>query len=149
MPKRIRLYEVTVDRGDRSPTSVLYSATTASKARMEAWRDFSDCWDVSFRDFLKVARVRVSPEPAPEGCYAYVRKTYGLKVEVGDRIVLKNEGEISGLEGEVVYPGPATAHVHVVLDYAVTVHPYSVDVLARASAPAPPAAHAELEEIPF
>lgn len=44
-----------------------YAAASAGKARAQAWRDYSSCWDVTFGDFLKVSRVYRSDPPARFG----------------------------------------------------------------------------------
>lgn len=49
----LRAYDVTV-RGQ----SHIYFAATAARARADAWRDYSECRDVSFGDFLKASSIR-------------------------------------------------------------------------------------------
>lgn len=129
---RFRLFEVTVDMCGRDVPAT-YSALTASKAMYQAFLDYSECWQCTFQAFLKIAKVRsINPSHVPDG-YDYVRRAYGLNPRIGQRCRLKDEGESSGLVGEIVHPGStSTAHVHVVLDgrdYAVCVHPSSVELL--------------------
>ncbi len=133
----IRMYEVTVD----GFPPVTYSAMSPAKARAEAWRNFSSAYDctrrLTFKDFLKISKVRRCGPPANDG-YDYVRRNYGINPKIGDRVRLINEGTISGMEGEVVYPDISTAHVHVVIDgrdHAVCVHPMNVEFIAEALKP--------------
>jgi hypothetical protein len=55
----IRTYEITVTGFGAS----LYSARSASKARAACWRNYHECYDVSFRDFLKSSSIRCVPHP--------------------------------------------------------------------------------------
>jgi hypothetical protein len=108
-----------------------YSAKSPAAARAAAWRDFTSAWDCTFKDFLRISRVRACPVPADDG-YAYVRRNYGVDPKVGARCRLVNEGPSTGLEGEVVYPGPSTAHVHVRLDgrdHNSIVHPSNIQFI--------------------
>jgi hypothetical protein len=57
----VRVYEVRVD--DFPPSR--YSARSRSKARYQAWLDFSDTWGGSFKDFARMTRVRLSADPTP------------------------------------------------------------------------------------
>jgi hypothetical protein len=132
MADRWRCYEVTVEG---FPSFVL-PAPSRSKAMAESWRRYNDGPDISFRDFLKVARARLVPTPRDDG-YEYVRRVYGVNPRIGQRVRLQHEGPSSGLEGVVVYPGPSTAYVKVVLDgrdFPVNVHPDNVELLERADA---------------
>ena len=129
-----RTYAVTVD-GFEQPMTV--SARSAGAARYDAWLSVSESWcDLSFRDFLGMVKVRSCPTPSREyDGYGYVRRAYSVDPTIGQRVRLKNEGPSSGLEGVVVYPGPSTAHVHVVIDgrdHAVSVHPLNVELLELA-----------------
>lgn len=122
---RMRTYSVTVE----GFPSVVYSARSPAKARSKAWQHYSSAFDCSFKNFLRISRVRSCGVPADDG-YAYVRRTYGVDPKVGDRVRLVNEGQASGQEGEVVYPGQSTAHVHVLLDgreHVSIVHPMSIE----------------------
>lgn len=125
---RYRLYEVTVD----GFPGVSYSALSRSKALYQCYLDFSEPWPCTFREFLaKAACRRVATTPSDDG-YGYVRRNYGVDPKIGQRCRLKNEGPSSGLEGEIVYPGRSTAHVHVVIDgrdFPVSVHPMNVELL--------------------
>jgi len=108
-----------------------YSAKSPAAARAMAWRDVNSAWEISFKDFLRIARLRACPVPADDG-YGYVRRNYGVDPKVGARVRLVNEGSSSGLEGEVIYPGPSTAHVHVMLDgrkHHSIVHPSNVQLI--------------------
>lgn len=110
----MRTYEVTVTMqgGQHAAT---YSAKSPAAARADAWRNFTSAFDCTFKDFLRISRVRACPVPADDG-YSYVRRNYGVDPKIGSRVRLVNEGPMSGIEGEVLYPGPSTAHVHVLLD---------------------------------
>lgn len=104
-------------------------ASTPAKARAEAWRDFTSAYECSFKQFLGMSTVRRCNLPAKDG-YDYVRRQYGVDVKVGRRVRLVNEGSYSGREGEVLYPGESTAHVHVLLDgeqHRSHVHPSSIE----------------------
>lgn len=123
----MRIYEVTVS----GFPPAMYSAATAAQARTKAWRDFSDAYDCTFKNFLKMSRVNACPVPVDDG-YGYVRRNYGVDPKIGRRARLVNEGPSTGLEGEIVYPGKSTAHVHIVIDgrdHAVCAHPLNVELL--------------------
>lgn len=125
---RLGTYEVSV----QGFPPVTYSALSPAKARTEAWRSFTSAYDCTFKDFLRISRVRTCAAPHADG-YDYVRRNYGVDVKIGDRVRLINEGSSSGLEGEVAYPGQSTAHVHVLIDgrdYITTVHPESIEKIA-------------------
>lgn len=127
----MRTYSVSVLMPAGGYADHTYSAKTPAKARAEAWRDYTSAWDCTFKEFLKISRVRVCPVPADDG-YGYVRRNYSVNPKIGSRIRLINEGQSTGLEGEVVYPGPSTAHVHVMLDgrnHVVTVHPLNFEAV--------------------
>lgn len=57
--KPIRTYAVTVQGFDPG----LYSARSPGKALAKCWRDYGILEDLSFRDFMKKARVRRQPDP--------------------------------------------------------------------------------------
>lgn len=59
MTRPVRTYEVSISGFD----PVLYSARTPSQARMRAFYAFRDAFDVAFKDFLKVARVKRVDDP--------------------------------------------------------------------------------------
>lgn len=115
------------------------AAPTRGKALSESWGRYKEVNpDASYREFLGRVSARVTPTPRPDG-YDYVRRNYDVDVAVGGRVRLKDEGRLTGREGEVVYPGVSTAHVHVVLDgeaEVCRVHPQSVEVLAGSITPA-------------
>ncbi|WP_027037897.1 hypothetical protein [Mesorhizobium ciceri] len=57
---RLKMYNVKV-KG--FPVSA-FPAATPSKARAEAWRQYTHAYDVSFREFLKVSTIaRIDPPP--------------------------------------------------------------------------------------
>lgn len=123
-------YEVAV--GSFEPH--IYSAPSAGKARAEAWRAYTSAYpDCTFKRFLQISRVKkCSPPAVTSDGYDYVRRAYGVDPRIGQRARLVNEGPSTGLEGEVIYPGRTTAHVHIVIDgrdFAVSVHPMSIDLL--------------------
>lgn len=123
----LKTYAVSVDG---FPPAV-YSAKSPAAARAEAWRNYSECRDCTFREFLRISRVRVCPVPDDDG-YSYVRRAYGVDPKIGGRVRLVNEGPSTGLEGTVAYPGRSTAHVHVLLDgrdHVVSVHPLSIEAI--------------------
>lgn len=108
--------------------SLEVAAASRSKARYEAWRSFTDAWDITFARFQKIARVRVA-RLDPRAGYDYVNRAYSVDMWAGRRVEIINEGSISGRQGTVVYPGRSTAHVKVLLDGdtdPVIVHPISV-----------------------
>lgn len=122
---RMRTYSVTVE----GFPPVTYSATSPAKARTAAWQNFNSAFDCKFKDFLRISKVRRCDVPMDDG-YAYVRRNYGVDPKIGARVRLVNEGPASGQEGEVVYPGQSTAHVHVLLDgreHVSIVHPMSIE----------------------
>lgn len=110
-------------------TVTLYGRS-AGGAKAKAWR--SDAfWHLSFMDFLKMgvrAKLRTVP-PEPDG-YDYIRNAYGVDVSIGQKVTLQNEGaDWNGKVGEVMYPGPSTASVHVLMegyDRPIIVHPSNV-----------------------
>ena len=109
----------------------VYSAKSPGAARAEAWRSFTSAYECTFKDFLRISRVRAVPVPKSDG-YEYVRRNYGVDPKVGGRVRLVNEGPSTGLEGEVVYPGISTAHVHVLIDgrdHISHVHPLSIQLI--------------------
>ena len=126
----MRTYEVTVD----GFPPVIYSAASSGKARTRAWHDFNNAFDCTFKNFLRISRVRICPPPKDDG-YDYVRRNYGVDPRIGKRVRLINEGPMTGKEGEIVYPGRSTAHVHVILDgrdFASSVHPLSIEFIQEA-----------------
>ena len=55
----LRLFEVTI--ADYEPR--LVQAKTASEARYDRFLAWSEVWDIAFRDFLKITKVRTLPMP--------------------------------------------------------------------------------------
>ena len=113
----------------------IVNARSRSAAIADAWR--SDAFSsYSFKDFITQLRPRAyrcAAAPQPDG-YDYIRRTYGINPKIGQRVRLRNENGWSGKEGVVLYPGPSTAHVHVLVDgqkYPVIVHPANVELLVR------------------
>ncbi len=109
--------------------AVTFSATSPAQARTEAWRHFTGAYDCTFKDFLRISKVYRCAVPEDDG-YGCVRRHYGVDPKIGGRVRLINEGPSTGLEGEIVYPGQSTAHVHVVIDgrkHAVCVHPLNIE----------------------
>lgn len=126
----MRTYGVTVTMHSGQHTAT-YSAKSPASARAAAWRDFTSAFDCTFKDFLRISTVRACPVPKDDG-YSYVRRNYGVDPKIGGRVRLINEGSSTGLEGEVLYPGPSTAHVHVLIDgrdHRCIVHPDNIQPL--------------------
>jgi len=123
-----KLYEVTISWGPHTATEVR-SAPTRGKAIYQAYLSFSDAWDCTFRQFLKLVRVRRVPSVADDG-YGYVRRAYGFDPKIGATVELINEGDWTGKRGEIVHPGKSTtAHVHVAfpgIGHALICHPHNV-----------------------
>lgn len=122
---RLATYAVKVEGFDEKT----YSALSAAQARAECWRDYTSAFDISFKDFLKISRVRKSSVPPRDG-YDYVRRAYGIDPKIRQRVRLVDEGSYTGREGEVAFPGETTAHVHVLLDGEKNVshvHPNSIE----------------------
>ena len=123
-----RNFEVTI--ADYPPAVI--GAQSRSAARYDAWLRFRDCYEIKFRDFLRIVRVRGCEPPAQDG-YDYVRRQYGVPVKIGQRVALQHEGpEWNGREGEVVYAGSSTAHVRVLMDgskHPIIAHPRSIVIL--------------------
>lgn len=117
--------------GDYEPSVV--AAPSRAAARYSSFLNVSDAISITFGEFVRRTTVRPCPTPGEDG-YAYVRSTYGVEVRPGYRVELCREGAgLDGRQGEVVYPGCSTAHVHVILDgerYISRVHPRSIKVLA-------------------
>lgn len=121
-----RHFEIKVDGFD---DPAIFVAPTRAKARYAAFLRFSDPWPCTFAEFQRISRVRLCGAPPVDG-YDYVRRNYGVDVRHGDRVTLTGEGrDLEGKAATVVYPGPSTAHVHLVIDgknYVSTVHPMNV-----------------------
>lgn len=110
------------------------SARSRSAAVYDSFLSYRDAWSCSFGEFLRmVESARLCDVPANDG-YDYIRRNYGVDVKPGDRVGFQGEGRLNKLLASVVYPGPSTAHVRVIVDgdkYVVTVHPSSIVVLAH------------------
>lgn len=120
-----RTYEVTVP----GYGTEMVAAKSAAGARYRAYLDAFD--GLTFAEFLRlgvtVRLVRGAIGPGRDG-YAYIRRTYGVDVRIGDTVRLRNEGGASGALCPVIYPGSSTAHVHVIFDgQPVIVHPLHVE----------------------
>lgn len=124
------LFEVSFNGGSRT-----IAARSRSAAMYSAYLDLSDIWNLTFRLWLSMARVR-RLRSAPTGDpYEYVRRNYGRDLSHGTRVTITGEGsDLEGLAGTVIHPGrDSTAYAHVVLDavdHYIIVHPLSVVVLA-------------------
>jgi hypothetical protein len=86
----------------------IYTGRTAATARWAAFENSRSVYcETSFREFA-----------------------YGIEVAIGNRVRLRDEGTLSGCTGRVIYPGPNTAYVHVLLDgenRVSRVHPSSIE----------------------
>lgn len=122
-----RMYVVTV-RHERGTWDKPVQAKSPAAARAEAWRCMSDAWDISFRDFLRISKVR-RDEMDPRAGYAYIRRTYGKDFWRGQRVTITGEGaHLEGRGATVLYPNKdSTAHVRLDIDgYGIGwVHPNS------------------------
>lgn len=124
----MRLWDVTVEGYGTSP---VYARSRAAAIYQAFLSDAFSSY--RFGQFIRIARARARPTtPEPDG-YDYVRRNYNLDCKVGQRCRIKNEGPSwNGKEGVVLYPGPSTAHVHILvdgMDHISHVHPYSVELL--------------------
>jgi hypothetical protein len=109
------------------------TARSPAAARYEAFLSYSECRDVSFRDFIRICAVRRTEQPVIDG-YGYVRRAYGVNPKIGQRVRLRNEGSAwNGKEGVVLYPNrQSTASVHVAMPgikHPLLVHPDNVELL--------------------
>jgi hypothetical protein len=110
----------------------IYTGRTAATARWAAFENYRSVYcETSFREFLHlgVRVTRRAAPPVPDG-YDYIRRAYGIEVAIGNRVRLRDEGTLSGCTGRVIYPGPNTAYVHVLLDgenRVSRVHPSSIE----------------------
>lgn len=129
--KPMKLWEVVCTCDGKSSTS-LVNARTRSGARYALFMDLD--MSIKFTEFLKwyCPRPRLRATAPEQDGYAYVRRVYGLSPHIGQRARLKNEGDWTGKEGVVLYPGTSSAHVHILLDgqkHASICHPHSVELL--------------------
>lgn len=123
-----KIYEVEVS----GYGTAIHTGKSSGQARAEAFR--SDAFShLTFRQFLGISRVRRVRTPLTDDGYGYVRRAYDVSPHIGQRVRLQNEGSYwNGRLGTVIYPGPSTAHVRVVMDgesIPVSVHPLNVVLL--------------------
>jgi hypothetical protein len=59
----IKTYEVSVIGYPSAP----YSAKSAGRARAIAWREYSECRNCTFKDFMRISAVRRIPNPPGVG----------------------------------------------------------------------------------
>ena len=129
------LFEVTVQPYGSS----VIAARSRSAAVYARFLDYTDAFDCTFREFLRVVSVRRAGPTRPVGDpYAYVRRNYGVDLDHGTRVTITGEGpELEGRPGTVIHPGrDHTAYAHVVLDgddHSIAVHPFSVVVVPAQS----------------
>lgn len=126
-----RNYEISVD----GFPPFVRGAVSRGRALADALSGFREPYpDTTFGEFLRKARVRLCAPPPDDG-YDYVRDTYGVPVQLDQRVRLVNEGRLSGREGSVVYPGSGRNYVHVLLDGEARpsiVHPLSIEIVGAA-----------------
>lgn len=126
-------YTLEIDAGDQAYHKTV-AALTPGKAKYEAFLEVSDCWDMTFPQFLKMVRsCRLCDRPSSDG-YDVIERQYGKRFRVGDRVRFNaSEGpKYDGVEGDVVAPDGPSVHVRVYLpnhERPVFVHPHSVDVV--------------------
>lgn len=111
-------------------------ARSRGAAFSDAFRSYSECREVTFRDFLRIARVRPAAAPADDG-YGYVRRAYGIDLKVGQRLTLRGDHVNPDKLGTVLHPNRGTTnYIHLVIDghkFGVVAHPMEV-ILASAVA---------------
>ncbi|WP_267382580.1 MULTISPECIES: hypothetical protein [unclassified Sphingomonas] len=122
------LFEVSFEGGAR-----VLAARSRSAAMYGAYLDLSDIWDLTFRQWLGMAKAKRIDATPPGDPYEYVRRNYDRDLHHGIRVTITGEGrDLEGRAGTVIHPGrPSTAYAHVVLDgdrHAIIVHPFSVKV---------------------
>lgn len=104
-------------------------ARSRGAAFSDAFRSYSECRDVTFRGFLRIARVRPAAPPVDDG-YGYVRRTYGINPKVGQRLTLRGDQVNPDKLGTVLHPNRGTTcYVHLVIDghkFGVVAHPMEV-----------------------
>lgn len=123
------LFEVSFNGGSRT-----IAARSRSAAMYSAYLDLSDIWNLTFRIWLGMARVRRMPSAPSGDPYEYVRRNYGRDLSHGTRVTITGEGrDLEGSAGTVIHPGrDSYAYAHVVLDgtdHSIIVHPFSVIVV--------------------
>lgn len=132
-----RIWNVTVSGFSPAP----YTAQSRAQALSQAYGSYGILDEaITYRDFLKIANARLANDtPQPDG-YDYIREAYGVDVRINDRVKIVGEGaSFDGRIGTVIYPGPATAHVKLILDGASrpsNFHPDSVILHERPVTPA-------------
>lgn len=111
---KVKPYNVLVDGFD----PVLVFAASPGKARADGWRQYRSYRDISFRDFLKIGRVRRGVAPAHFGDQVVVAGLPAFFVGFGlgnchsfvrpdsDRILLAHEAEFEGLPSRTVVELP-------------------------------------------
>lgn len=115
----------------------ILSAPSRGAALYSRYLDFRDPYpDTTFRDWLRIAKVRRVKRAPVADPYAYVRRIYGVEIQHGTRVEIQKEGpSIDGRRGTVVHPGrDSTAYAHVVLDgetRVANVHPFSIKILSE------------------
>ncbi len=104
-------------------------APSRGAAFADAFRSYSECRNVSFREFLEIAKVRPGRAPADDG-YDYIRKAYGIDPKVGQRLTLRGDAANPDRLGTVLHPNRGTTnYVHLVMDgdrFGVVAHPSEV-----------------------
>lgn len=125
-PRPWALFEVTFGDGRRT-----VAAPTRGAAIYSTFLDLSDIWDITFRQWIGMARVRRAAGAPAADPYEYVRRNYGRDLRHGTRVTITGEGrDLEGKGGTVVHPGrDSTAYAHVVIDgtgHVSIMHPYSV-----------------------
>ena len=129
------LFEVTVQPYGSS----IIAARSRSAAVYARFLDYTDAFDCTFRDFLRVVSARrAGPTRLVGDPYAYVRRNYDRDLRHGTRVTITGEGpDLEGRAGTVIHPGrDHTAYAYVVLDgddHSITVHPFSVVVVPAQS----------------
>jgi hypothetical protein len=122
----LRLYEVSVTGYG---TEHLYARTNgAAKASAYHHDAFSH---LTFGEFLKLGvRARLCRQTPNANCYDWTHREYGVRLHVGQRVTMQNEGpSVEGKGATVLYPGPGQQYVRVLIDGRddwCLVHPFSV-----------------------
>jgi hypothetical protein len=119
------------------------TAATRGKALAEALSSYQNYDDrMTFKEFMRIARVRRRTAPVDVDGYDYVRTAYGVDPQIGSRMRLRGEGpNFNGRLATVLYPNKSsTAYVHVIIDgddRACVVHPMNVEAApGEAASPA-------------
>lgn len=121
------IFDVTVDGFPSFPITAR-SRGKALAAALSSYQNYDD--RMGMRGFMSIARVRRRREPLQVDGYDYVRRAYGLKLQIGQQGTLCREGPgFNGRRVTVLYPNrQSTAHVHVVDETGrrFIVHPFSI-----------------------